>query len=260
MAAPIYGPCDPWAGDEDLTICGALPPDSEGITTQMIAVASEWLWALTARQFGTCTAVIRPTPHMAVCDTAWMSLSTALPFSIGLDLATQLSLIFRGCSCSPALDLGVYPIQTINEVLIDGVPFADFVVVDFQYLVRTDGHAWPSCDDIAKPDTEVGTWSVDVTYGQPVPFMGRYAVTVLARELVLACLSQEDECQLPRHVQQVARQGMTATILDPFEMLTNGKLGIYEVDAFIQTTNPNGLQEPPLVIIPGMTPLSVRYT
>jgi hypothetical protein len=53
-----------------------------------------------------------------------------------------------------------------------------------------------------------------------------------------------ETCSLPTRVSNVTRQGVSFTILDPFDFLTNGRTGLYTVDLFLSTYNPNGLRRP----------------
>lgn len=100
---------------------------------------------------------------------------------------------------------------------------------------------WPTCQDMTKPVTEVGTWAV--TYlkkGRRVPEAGLWAAGLLACELIKACTLGEECCALPGNVTSVSREGVSID----FEKLNlaiggnKGRTGIPEVDLWLQTVNP----------------------
>jgi hypothetical protein len=110
------------------------------------------------------------------------------------------------------------------------------------------GGCWPKCNDLTKADTENGTWSVKVTYGQPIPELVRRAASEYACQLIKLC--QGAPCQLPQRLQSISRQGVTVSFLDPQDFLDKGRSGIYLVDMAIKTYNPNMLMRRPTVYSP----------
>ena len=110
-------------------------------------------------------------------------------------------------------------------------------------LVRTDGGRWPICNDLTKADTEVGTWSVTLKAGGgAVSTLGQMALGELATQFakLLAC---DEDCLMPRPVQQLVRQGVTMNFLDPNLVFTQGRLGLYLCDLFISAENPHQLTQ-----------------
>jgi hypothetical protein len=79
------------------------------------------------------------------------------------------------CGCSPAGIVLRGPDPQINEILIDGLPFLDYAIVDGSLLVRTDGLAWPAHQDITTPSTETGTFEIDYVYGLPTSLLAKRA-------------------------------------------------------------------------------------
>jgi len=79
---------------------------------------------------------------------------------------------------------------------------------------------------------------VTYTYGTPPPTAGRAAARMLAIELV-RLYENDDRCALPQRVTSVARQGVTYTILDDQSFIDELKTGIYAVDLFLKTVNPD---------------------
>lgn len=110
------------------------------------------------------------------------------------------------------------------------------------------GGCWPECNNLTLADTEVGTWSVTVTYGRPVPELVRRAANELACEFIKHC--QGAPCRLPQRLSSVNRQGVSISFLDPMEFMGQGLTGIYAVDLAIKTYNPNGNMRRPVVYSP----------
>ena len=121
-------------------------------------------------------------------------------------------------------------------------------VVEVHTLRDQDGEIIdPSTYYLADHSTIFGTpnakWSasnveVTYTYGSPPPAAGRAAARILALELV-KLFENDDTCALPQRVTSVARQGVTYTVLDNQDFIDELKTGIYAVDLFLRTANPD---------------------
>jgi len=79
---------------------------------------------------------------------------------------------------------------------------------------------------------------VTYTYGSPPPTAGRAAARILATELV-KLYEGDDTCALPQRVTSVARQGVSYTVLDNQDFIDELKTGMYAVDLFLRTANPD---------------------
>lgn len=79
---------------------------------------------------------------------------------------------------------------------------------------------------------------VTYTYGTPPPMAGKAAARILALELV-KLYEGDDTCALPQRVTSVSRQGVTYTILDNQSFIDEMKTGIYTIDLFLKTVNPD---------------------
>lgn len=79
---------------------------------------------------------------------------------------------------------------------------------------------------------------VSYTYGSPPPTAGKAAARLLAKELV-KLYEDDDTCALPQRVTSVARQGVTYTILDDQGFIDQLRTGLYAVDLFLKSTNPD---------------------
>lgn len=243
------GPCQPWT---PLT-CVEIPINeaSVAITGDMLMVATEVLWAKSGRQFDECTQTLRPCREDCWGGSwpffdRWNEWGRSWPYPYNYN-GQWFNLGCGGCpgSCSCTVLHKVklpFPVTNVVEVKVDGTPLisGSYVVYDYDTLLRVDGDEWPLCNDLNKADTETGTWSITVTTGTSVPTLGRLAVGELFAQLTLACIG-DSTCQLPKPVQQLVRQGVSITYLDPNEVFADGKLGLYNCDLFLSTFNPAGI-------------------
>jgi len=264
MTAPRIGPCADWTTLADVRACDCLEdPPTDAQISDAIIMASEVLFELSGRRFsGACAQTVRP------CAQTVGGSAYAYHGLASFDGAIGWLPSWGSCSCSgadscscqtiPQIDLGNVPIVTVDEVRIDGVVLAPtaYRVDEYRWLVRTDGETWPCCQDMLADDaTDPDTFAVDFTFGNAPPLVGKRAAEVLACELAKSCAG--GECRLPKRVTSITRQGLTTVVLDPFDFLTNGSTGIYDVDLFIKTYNPTGRRRPMSVASPDVGP-SVR--
>lgn len=111
-----------------------------------------------------------------------------------------------------------------GEELIEGVG-EDFILTDHTVLRFTNALA---------ADVDV-----EYTYGALPPAAGRMAARQLATQFALAWSGHEDECTLPDRVTNVSRQGVSWTILDNQDFIEELRTGVYAVDLFLKTVNPD---------------------
>ena len=227
--------CAPWLEAADLSdCCGSVDPESPLIESSILA-ASEVLYELSGRIFsGTCTGTVRPCGDACRC---WYS----------------------DCGCNRLAKAFLQrDVLSVSEVNIGGeILDASAYRLEDGFLVRLDGLGWPCCQDLAAPVGDPDTFSVTVTYGSPVPAVGVEAARVLACELVKSCVPGE-VCSLPARVTSISRQGVSMVMLDPMAFLDNGRTGLYAVDLFLSTFNPQALRRPPSVWSPDL-PRSVTF-
>ena len=86
-----------------------------------------------------------------------------------------------------------------------------------------------------------GTWSVRYNYGKPVTDGGRVAAAIFACQIALNRCGGSG-CILPQRVKDITRQGVTMLFADPLTFLADFLTGIYEVDMWLTSVNPNKLQ------------------
>jgi hypothetical protein len=90
------------------------------------------------------------------------------------------------------------------------------------------------------PNSNWTPFNVEITYtyGSPPPTAGRAAARILATELV-KLYEGDDTCALPQRVTNVSRQGVSYTILDNQDFIQEMRTGLYAVDLFLKTANPD---------------------
>jgi hypothetical protein len=69
----------------------------------------------------------------------------------------------------------------------------------------------------------------------------------------------DDDCALPQRITSVSRQGISYTILDNQEFIDELRTGLYAVDLFLKTTNPDNARRKAKVFTPDV-PRARRYT
>lgn len=239
--------CSPWTTANEVQTCAPCADVLDATLADMIDVASDVLFALSGYRFpGECEDTVRPCggrpgndgPIRQVEGDIVPTRSTATGIQVGCGCSSP-----RACGCGGVseITLGGWPVIEVTQVKLDGVvlDLARYRVDDYRYLVRlpdADGshQSWPCCQEIDLPSTEDNTFEVSFTYGQAPPASGVLAAKVLACELALACTGG-DGCRLPKRVTSIVRQGIAMTVIDPFEFLTDGLTGLYEVDLFLGT-------------------------
>ena len=99
---------------------------------------------------------------------------------------------------------------------------------------------------------------ITYTYGSPPPTSGRAAARILANELV-KLFEDDDACALPQRVTSVVRQGVVYTVLDNQSFVDELKTGVYAVDLFLKSVNPDKARARARVFSPD-TPNARRLT
>lgn len=253
----------------DLNCCTTLDeafnsdnPERVAMAQQCLNAAWELLFALTGRQFYLCPMVIRPC-RTECCDPCSMSGPRWTPALVGGEwINVSCSRCKSGCSCTEVCEVRLPgPIHSVEQVRLNGeiIPPTSYRVDDNYFLVRTDGEGcWPTCQNMSADASEEGTWEVSYTRGRPIPSAGLAALSELACELCKACVG-DTTCCLPGRVTSVNRQGVSFSVTDPVTVAKEGLTGLYLVDLWIRSVNPNGLMHRPVVLSPDM-PMPRRTT
>ena len=134
------------------------------------------------------------------------------------------------CGCTHLLRLRGGPVREITSVKVGGSELgpSSYAIYDYSFIAAPND-CWLTCDDV----------EVTYSYGTAPPALGRIAAKALADQYLLA-MAGDDDCTLPQRVTQISRQGVSWTLLDPQEFLDKGRTGIYQVDLFLATVNPDG--------------------
>ena len=242
----VDGPCEVWP------VVWSCPLSAEVMAVTGIALeaASAVLWARSGRRFSLCSTTLRPcradcADGSYLYDGWWAWPSSPRPrFFQGVWTNVTCGFCQDGCSCSVVSRVRLpVPVSSITSVVIDGatMPASAYQLYDYRDLIRQDGGEWPRCNNLSVPDGSPGTWSITAVYGEDVPMLGRMAVGELAAEFAKA-IACDASCQLPQPVQQLTRQGVSMSFLDPNEVYANGRLGLRLSDMFLSTYNPDGLR------------------
>ena len=148
------------------------------------------------------------------------------------------------CDCHPCRCSGVwsvlevptdYPIQSVTDVLIDGVSFppADYRLDADKWIVRLDGQHWPTCNSFDLPQSGSVEIVVEAVVGREPPIELKMAAIDLACEIKKAC-NGDESCGLPPHVRSLNRRGITLEIDDVTALFHTGQFGIQSVDMALQ--------------------------
>lgn len=245
-----FGPCAPWVPIWTCDVSTQTPT----VTGYAVEAATEIVWAMSGRQFGTCTTTLRPCRRDCYDNgwwtrygTPWAAGYTAPGWSYGTGWAgfwfdLSCGSCSGGCSCTEVSEVVLpAPVSQIISVKMDGTPMAtgSYRVDNNRLLVRTDGQRWPRCNNLTLDDSHPGTWSVTAAYGQAVPVGGQLAVGEMACQIIRAI--DGENCNLPAGLQQLVRQGVTINLPQVGVLMKEGITGLYLVDTFVASVNPGHL-------------------
>jgi len=188
--------------------------------------ASQTLWALSGRKFHTGTVT-----EQYVVDRAWISPYALTPV--------------RGASVYDK-DWGIYVVDPYDwntrKVRLNGFPVKSVISVkslaDGSVLTPADYSVINRSTLHLNTDMSRG-FEITYRYGQEPPVAGRMAAKTMALQFFYLWSGREGECDLPSRVTNVTREGVSWTILDSQDFLDELKTGIYAVDMFLRSVNPD---------------------
>jgi hypothetical protein len=200
-----------------------------------LMLATSSLQMLTYYRVGTCPITIRPCPQAKPCRCDWA------PVLWG---GTWFNRCTHDSMCKPLSEIDIPgPVGYIDSFKINGEE-VDLATGDWRL---DNGHllVWqgegdspvPEVQDLNKPDTAPGTWSITYSQSYPVGPDARLAVAYLAAQFLEAC-QPKGKCSLPRGVTNVVRNGVSFTI--SAGLFPGGLTNIDIVDAFILKWAPAG--------------------
>lgn len=201
-----------------------------------LLLATSSLQMLTYNRVGACPITIRPCAPVSACGC-----------SGGWRPYLHDGVWVNGCCgtpCKPLSEVDIPgPVGYIDSVKVNGVELdlwgGDFRLDNGHLLVwqGTGPSPFLETQDLNKPDTEPGTWSITYSRSYPVGPEARLAVAYLAMEFAKAC-KPRGKCELPRGVTSVVRNGVSFSV--DATLFPGGLTGIDIVDAFILQWAPAG--------------------
>lgn len=239
VEVPEYGGCL-WPVDP-ACLTDQWESYSPEVRNRALALASSTLRRLTGNRVGHCPITVRP---CGTVSRACSMINSMAGYSL-LWTPMNWAGTWTNCGCGDEctvlhqVELPT-PVGRVDQVKVDGVvvPPTDYRVDNGRYLVNLSDTPWPSNQDLASSDSELGTFSVTYLNAYPVDSTGAYAVGVLALEFAKACSG--NKCRLPVGVTNISRQGVTMEIATG--AFPGGMTGIREVDTYIALWNPDGLR------------------
>jgi hypothetical protein len=202
------------------------------------SLAVDTLRRLTAFRVGGCPITVRPLGSQNSCFVPTYAVPGGFTPGININGNWVNNCGHAGTRYSTAEVPLPAPVGRIDEVKVDGVVVdPENYRVDNGYILTWQGTGdapWPQTQDVTRPDTEVGTFSVTYLNGHVPDEHAAYAAGILAKEFAKACTG--GKCRLPSGVQSIVRQGITMEIASG--AFPGGLTGIREADAFIALWNP----------------------
>lgn len=218
--------------DESLDLDTIDPGDTQALKDYEAALAacefaSQTLWALSGRKYHTGTVIT----ERYVVDRAWISPYLMTPVR-GLPVYDR--------------DWGVYVVDPYDwntrKIRLDGTPIKQ--VGSVINLANGDPLDPTEYSVINRTFLQLNTLNprgidVSYTYGQEPPKTGRMAALHMATQFFYLWSGREDLCDLPSRVMSVTRQGVSWVLLDNQDFLDELKTGMYVVDMFLRSVNPD---------------------
>lgn len=228
-------------------------------------LATEWLWSLTARRFGTRVCYDRPQttlPRTFLRDSpSWLmsvyGYSRGWPYDAdprtGQTSARQIYELEQ--DAQSITQIQGWPAPGVTDPVFAPVVSPSVYRLEGNFLVRQDGGIWPVTQNLIAELGQPDTWQVTYVRGVPVPLAGQRAAGLITAQFLKAFCGS-GECKLPFNVTNATRSGVTIT-RDVLKAIKT--TGIGEVDQWVATVNPNGLMMAPTVWTPDLPRKSGPY-
>lgn len=256
-------PSTPCNWDVDTSCCTDWDDYSPTLQTAAAEYGALIMWATTGRRFGLCQRTVRPcglanNPSHGNAGYYW-SEGTWVPYifnGVWRNCSGCYGSGYGCCTCEPHCQVYLPgPVHSLpaSGVSIDGeiIDVDAWRVDDGEFLVRTDGDCWPTCQDY-NVDTGTGAFIVTYYIGVEVPGVLLRAAGELACEYAKSCIGAD--CRLPQRMTSLSRQGVSVSLVDVDVMLRNGLTGLTTVDQVIRSFNPYGLTSKMKVSSPDWPP------
>lgn len=183
--------------------CAYSEADTD-LLQQAIDAASDVMYILSGGVLtGRCSATFRPRKARSHCADAWSQ-------EYGVD-------------CIPLTE----NLLSVTRVKVDGAVLTtdDYGLIDGYILFRKGGQRWPTAQNIALADTEIGTFSVAIEFGILPDWMASAACVEMALQLA------EDEANRPGYLRNMTSaniQGASVTIADAADEMVGRNLPMLE--------------------------------
>ena len=221
--------------------------ESSDYAAEAVKAASYIMWALSGRKYsGTTTVTERYVRFAPLINTRLLQEAAIINSRVN----KSLQIVEPWVMAETRIRLRGQQVQEVHTIRnVTGT----VVSPDSYYLVDHNSIQFSQGALIVPADIEI-----TYTYGTPPPALGKMAARRVAMEFVKLWEGDSD-CALPQRVTSVTRQGVTYTVLDSQDFLEEMRLGIYEVDLFLKTANPNRAQKRSKVFSPDISQAR-RYT
>jgi hypothetical protein len=146
------------------------------------------------------------------------------------DFQEYAELVSDGLSPESRIKLRGRPVTKVHAVRTrDGriLDPSSYYLVDHSTLQAAAGVPWTPCNV-----------EITYTYGAPPPVAGKMAARILALEFA-KLWAGDDDCMLPQRVTSISRQGVSYTLLDSQDFIEDVRTGLYAVDLFLKSVNPD---------------------
>lgn len=214
---------------------------------EAVKVASYAMWALSGRKYsGVRTVTERYVRFTPLINTKLLQEVSIISSRVN----RALQIIEPWVSPETRIRLRGQPVRSIETIRnVNG----KIVSPDSYFMVDHSTIQFAKGALIVPADIEIS-----YTYGVAPPAMGKMAARRLAIEFIKLWEGDED-CALPQRVTSITRQGVSYTILDQQDFLQELRTGIYEIDLYLKTANPDKAKRPARVFSPDV-PMARRYT
>lgn len=185
-------------------------------------MASYLMWALSGRKFsGLNTVTEHYAPLTRTVDNTEFFIQSQVPWAV------NSALPFSDTVPIDDLHMRGLPVQSITSI-----SYADGTVVGPDRYVLLDKRWIHFKDNVTRPV------NITYTFGVAPPTAGRMAARYLAEQFAKQWAG-DAECELPDRVTSVTRQGVSFTVLDNQEFIQDLRTGVYSVDLFLKSVNPD---------------------
>jgi hypothetical protein len=214
---------------------------------EAVQSASYIMWLLSGRKFGgvfTTTETYCQNYEYGYITAGRLNIGTLPYHQAAPEIANgEIRNVCGDCGgCSHTVRLRGAPVVNVLSVVRGSseIPLDQLVIVDRGRIAPADSHrCWGGCDDVV----------VTYQYGSFPPITGVHAATALADQYIWAATG-DTRCTLPSRVTSISRQGVSWTLLDNQDFLDKGRTGIYAVDLFLTSVNPDRARNRPRVFTP----------